>query len=507
MAEHFLILRAIERMAARTAIFALLIASIGVLDSESAGAAGGNSVNVPDFLGDAGEFPSLALDSSGRPVVAYLEGVTLQILHCNDTNCSGGDDSITTPDVASLAVFGTSITLDGSGNPVVSYWDYGTGLRVLHCNDPNCSNADESIELVDGGEFTGSDSSIVLDGGGRPVVSFFDGDNIRLGIAHCNDANCDGGDESISYPDPVANEGASTLLALDAAGFPVVSYCALEPPGGCTELKVMHCDDVNCSGGGESISPLGANTGFTSLVLDASGNPVVGSTNTLLHCNDPNCSGGNESASTVPLIGSNSAVRLSVAGHPVLAIPGASMQIFRCNDANCAGGGDTGVLADEASFFQYGSLALDGAGRPVVAYHDANNGDLKVLHCADAACDPDFDLDGCRDRLERGPSEVLGGLRNAKNFWDFFDTPNASNIRDRMIAGTDIFRLLGHFGQSGNPNIDPLSPPPASMAEYHTAFDRGFSAGPHPWSLTAANGSISGTDIFAMLSQFGSSCV
>jgi hypothetical protein len=507
VAEHLLNLRSIARTAVHAGLLALLIAAIGTLSSDSAGAAGGNSVSVPDFLGDAGEFPSLVLDSSGRPVVAYLEGVTLKILHCNDTNCSGGDDSITTPDLASLAVFGTSLTLDGSGNPVVSYWAYGTGMRVLHCNDPNCGGSDESIELVDGGEFTGSDSSIVLDSGGRPVVSFFDGDSVRLGIAHCNDANCDGGDESIVYPDPAANEGASTSLALDASGYPVVSYCSLEPPGGCVGLKVMHCNDTSCSGGGESITPLGSNTGFTSLILDASGNPVVAYTTSLLHCNDPNCTGGDESTSIIPLIESNSALRLNASGHPLLISPGAMLQVFGCNDGNCAGGGDSTMATDETSFFQYGSLALDGAGRPTVAYHDADNGDLKVLRCAEPACDPDFDLDGCRDRQERGADEAIGGLRSPKNFWDFYDVPTGPSLtRNRSVAAPDIFAVLNRFNSSGNPGVSPFSMPPPAPA-YHPAYDRGPSSGPNVWNLTAANGSIAATDVFAVIGQFGHSCV
>jgi hypothetical protein len=91
------------------------------------------------------------------------------------------------------------------------------------------------------------------------------------------------------------------------------------------------------------------------------------------------------------------------------------------------------------------------------------------------------------------------------NFWDFFDTPDSSNVRDKSIAGTDFFNVLARFGATGSASIDPLSMPPAAPA-YHTAFDRGASSGPNSWNLTAADGSIAGTDFFAVLAQFGHSC-
>jgi glucose/arabinose dehydrogenase len=117
---------------------------------------------------------------------------------------------------------------------------------------------------------------------------------------------------------------------------------------------------------------------------------------------------------------------------------------------------------------------------------------------------PDHDRDGCGDAREGGTNEVQGGDRDAKNFWDFFDTPDGSNVRDHNVAGTDFFRVLARFGTAGNPLIDPLSAPPPSG--YHTAFDRGPASG-DVWDLTAADGAIAGTDFFSILAQFGHGCV
>jgi hypothetical protein len=99
----------------------------------------------------------------------------------------------------------------------------------------------------------------------------------------------------------------------------------------------------------------------------------------------------------------------------------------------------------------------------------------------------------------------MGGLRNDENFWDFFDTPDGSNIRDRAVTGTDFFRILQRFGASSDGSLDPLSAPPPAPA-YHLAFDRGTSSGPNPWNLTAADGAITGQDFFAVLAQFGHDC-
>ena len=122
----------------------------------------------------------------------------------------------------------------------------------------------------------------------------------------------------------------------------------------------------------------------------------------------------------------------------------------------------------------------------------------------------DTDSDGCTDEREAqtlAGSEVSGGRRDFDNFWDFYDTPTGAGfVRDKNVSSLDIFQVIGRFNSTGDMNIDPLSTPPASPA-YHTAYDRGTATGGDPWDLTAANGTISGTDIFGVIGQFNHSCV
>jgi hypothetical protein len=65
-----------------------------------------------------------------------------------------------------------------------------------------------------------------------------------------------------------------TSVVLDGAGNPVISYCDVGPG----DLQLVHRDDGNCAGGGESVVTVdgAANIGqYASVVLDAVGNPVT----------------------------------------------------------------------------------------------------------------------------------------------------------------------------------------------------------------------------------------
>jgi hypothetical protein len=440
--------------------------------NDDACAGADESITTPD--NGSAQYLSLVLDSSGFPVISYYDGATtnLNVMHRNDTHCSGSDESITTADNTLLAGRYGSLALDHLGFPVISYSVGGPyhDLRVLHCNDANCAGADDSITSPDTIGTVGDSSSLLLDASGFPVVSYVDSINGDLKVLHCNDPNCADGDDSVTSPDTAGQVGFDTSLELDSGGYPVVAYADLSG----ARMKVMHCNDVSCTGGGESITTpdLDATSSDRSLALDSSGQPVISYAD----------SGADE------------------------------LKVMHCNDPNCSGGDEWVIQPDLAASGEGGasSLDLDASGFPVVSYSAYPPiGALSVLHCADAACGftKDDDGDGCGYGQEVAPegSASSGGGRDPLNFWDFFDTPDSSNVRDKSVAGTDFFRVLGRFNATGAPGIDPLSAPPPAPA-YHTAFDRGPSGGPNPWNLTAADGAITGQDFFAVLAQFGHTC-
>ena len=263
-----------------------------------------NGVVVTNPGNISGMYSSLALDDNGNPVVSFYDDTNgdLRILHCYDYRCKENESRrVSTPDSSGDVGLYTSLALDDAGNPVVSYYASGKGLRVLHCNDPDCKKIDSSnISSPDIGE-VGWYSSLKLDSDGNPVISYYDFSGGRLKVLHCDDPKC-AGDESknIAVPDAASNVGAYLSMALDVKGNPVISY--YDSSNG--DLKLLHCDDPSCSGDEMGNITVPAGVGdvglYTSVALDSAGNPVVSYydfTNgdlKLLHCGNSKCIGNRQ---------------------------------------------------------------------------------------------------------------------------------------------------------------------------------------------------------------------
>ena len=102
----------------------------------------------------------------------------------------------------------------------------------------------------------------------------------------------------------------------------------------------------------------------------------------------------------------------------------------------------------------------------------------------------DPDADGCANVQEVGTDETLGGLRDPLNPWDFYDT----NGDGEVDLFNDILGVILHYSLDGSP-------------PYDVQFDRGPSAGPNAWNMTAPDGVIDlFTDILGVINQHGHDC-
>jgi hypothetical protein len=105
------------------------------------------------------------------------------------------------------------------------------------------------------------------------------------------------------------------------------------------------------------------------------------------------CTSGNVATSvdTGPAnVGSDTSVAIGTDGLPVVSyvdVTNGDLKILHCGDAACTSGnetnvGDPGPVGADTDT----SIAIGSDGLPVVSYYDFDDGDLMILHCGDAAC-------------------------------------------------------------------------------------------------------------------------
>jgi len=268
--------------------------ALRVLHCTNPDCSGPQTPRIVDSAGEVGQYSSLVLDSSGNPVISYndADNANLKVLRCTNPDCSGSQTPITPDSQGNVGVH-TSLVLDGSGNPVIAYKDMTNGdLRVLRCTTPDCSGPQASQAPDTEGE-VGNWTSIVLDSSGNPIISYADVTNRDLRVLRCTNADCSG-TQTPRTLDSAGNVGSYTSVALDRAGYPIVSY------SNTSELRLLRCTNPDCSGTQTPISPAlaGRDGWFTSIALDEVGNAVIsyfdnsGAGLRVLHCYDPDGCGG-----------------------------------------------------------------------------------------------------------------------------------------------------------------------------------------------------------------------
>ncbi len=350
---------------------------------------GSNSIVAADGSANSGDQPSLQLDWAGNPVVTYnteyLTLVFLKVLHCGNPTCTGGN-SITAPDPAQNVGFG-SLQLDAVGYPVISYLgDLGQPnptLEIMHCNDPDCSGQDESIVEPIQAETPLAMSPVRLDAVGNPVLAYRNGAG-TVKLLHCGDANCSAGN---SIEATTSGSSGQLGLELDSAGLPVILYNPYQ------DLILVRCADANCSSFTTSPSIALSSGGFA-FTLASGDIPVVtypktnGAGLAILRCGNQDCSASNVTNVVYPQQAIPNSMALGATENPVLAFTDSNsnlLKVVRCGDATC-GSGNTLTEPDAGTATQFGSLALDLVDDPVVAYKATDNLDLRVLHCVTDYC-------------------------------------------------------------------------------------------------------------------------
>lgn len=186
--------------------------------------------------------PAVTIGSDDLPVIAYEDysNRDLKVVHCGNNSCSSGNTTTTVDSSGQVGEF-SSVAIGADGFPIISYEDFtNTNLKAVKCGNAACSSGN-SLTTVDSTGDVGSFTSIALGSDGFPVISYYDGTNSSLKVAHCGDTSCASGN-ALTTVESSGLIGRYTSLEIGTNGYPVISFNDQTN----ADLKVAACDNYYC---------------------------------------------------------------------------------------------------------------------------------------------------------------------------------------------------------------------------------------------------------------------
>jgi len=206
------------------------------------------------------QYPSLALNGSGYPRIAYYNGTSG---HLDFAVWNGSSWSIEIADTSANVGQYTSIALENStGRPHISYLNV-TDHSLRHAWWNGTSWNAETVTSSGNGIY----SSIALNESGYPQISYYS-ETIPTRDLKC--ARWDGTAWNIQTVDSVGNVGAYTSISLDRRGYAHISYYDL------TNANLKHAWWDGGAWLNETVDSVGVVGGYTSIALDSRGYPHIG---------------------------------------------------------------------------------------------------------------------------------------------------------------------------------------------------------------------------------------
>lgn len=226
-----------------------------------------NSTFEFDTLSGSGATPSLAVDASGNPHVAWSEGVSIEYARWNGSSYVGQFGAA--PETVSSAGLGNTLpdlALNASGVPFVVWENFSSGpdqnVRLAYANSgssawtglmgapPDETSAQQNVQ-----------GSLAIDPSGRPVLSWLGDVSDEIHVQHWDGSTYRGYIASGALSDdqltPSADSSANAVIQSDSSGRPVIAWEEADlSPGTFADIAVARFN-------GSAYVALDGSAGFT----------------------------------------------------------------------------------------------------------------------------------------------------------------------------------------------------------------------------------------------------
>jgi hypothetical protein len=222
-----------------------------------------------------GQYSSIALNASDNPVISHYDATNgnLRIIFCNNATCSSRTSKAVDDSANDVGQYG-SLAINSSGFPVISYYDNTTkDLKLLTCGQTDCFTPGITIVTVDSVGDVGKYTSLAFDpDSGFPVISYYDATNGNAKLAICSNASCSSKTLVTLFEKTGVGSGVDTSIAFTPEGHPAVSHYEYTD----TRLYLSVCKSAFCSDKITAILDGGGDVGrYSSLAYNPTGLPII----------------------------------------------------------------------------------------------------------------------------------------------------------------------------------------------------------------------------------------
>jgi hypothetical protein len=358
-----------------------------------------------DNAGNVGGYTSVTVGADGLGLISYhynnFPNGVLKVLHCGNASCSGGNIATTVDTLGGGYNVGgyNSIAIGADGLGLISYFDYtNTALKVLHCGNAACTSGN-TVTTVDNRGDVGKFTSLTIGADGLGLISYLDEINDALKVLHCGNAACTSGNISttVDTGGAAGDVGYYTSVTVGADGLGLISY--LDETNG--NLKVLHCGNAACNSGNTvtTVDKAGAVGYYTSVTLGADGLGLIGYRDydngdlKVLHCGNATCNGGNITATVdgAGTVGLDTSITIGADGRGLISYyddTNGDLKVLHCGNAACSSGNISTTVDSAGDVGSYTSITIGTDGLGLISYRDVTNGDLKVFRCSNLTCTP-----------------------------------------------------------------------------------------------------------------------